>query len=158
MGIDLYAFSEEYVKLTVSAPEDEDYEVWKARQLEYPTLGYVRESYHGVTHAVDIFCPETYLDDPSDVLDGVEVIDSIYFYIPSSILESRMPAVEEACRQRAEDYYRESNKENNHYSHRDTLKERDEYAASQIKAFREIVSAVKAAESLGKKVYLYNSY
>lgn len=156
MGIDLYAFSEEYVKLVAANP-DEPYETWVTRRKAYPELGYVRESYHGVTHAVRAFCPETYGESP--LPPGAEaLVDEGYFYIPSAILESRMPEVEKLCRQRAQDYFVESNKPNNGYSHGDTEEERDAYAASQIAAFRKIVNAVKDAESHGLKVYLLNSY
>lgn len=147
MGIDLYAYTEAFVLGSIAAGDDEPYESWKARKEAGAEVGYVRESYHGVTHAVDKFCPETYGD--SDVPHGVEVLGDHYYYIPSSILESRMPAVEEACRQRAQDYYDHGG---------DTIAERDAYAAFQISAFRKIVDAVKAAESRGSKVYLYNSY
>lgn len=156
MGIDLYAFSEEYVKLCIAAPEDEPFETWKARREAHPQLGYVRESYHGVTHAVSAFCPETYGEPPHD--PSVEILDDRYYYIPSAILESRMPEVEKLCRQRAQDYYDASNRGDPGYSHRDTEKERDDYAAYQIAAFHGIVDAVKDAESRGLKVYLLNSY
>lgn len=147
MGIDLCAFTEEFVLGSIAAGDDEPFQSWKARKESGGQVGYVRESYHGVTHAVFEFCPETYGD--SELPPGVKVLGDSYYYIPSSILKSRMPAVEEACRQRAQDYYDRGG---------DTIEERDAYATSQISDFRKIVKAVKKAESRGSKVYLYNSY
>ena len=146
MGIDFYGYFQSKVK-RINEIGDVPYEQWKQYKDSGETSEdcYIRESYHGVTHAIDIFAPETFSEDGNKLPEGVEVIYDRYYYIPSKLLETRMEAVKAACLQRAKDYG-------------GTDPEINEYFTQHYEAFQKALDLVKAAEELGEKFYFYNSY
>ena len=157
MGIDFYAFTEN-VAMRRREIKDLDFEEWKKiKEAEgLNEFAYVRESYHGVTHAVPVFAEETYneqVDEEEDKEKGILRMDN-YVSIPAKILRERLPETEAACWRRARDYAKAAARAGDPEPEEETRK----YAEGQIEEFRKIVEVAEKEELEGRRVWLYNSY
>lgn len=141
MGVDFYVYDavgyENEKRL-----EGASYEDWKENRI--PEKFYVRESYHGCTHAVGVFCPESY-DRPAE---------DCFVVLNWEKLLKRMPDVAEACIQRDIDYMKKEAEDGTPFPRLDGFS----YGLAQLKIFIDIVEFVRAEDSEGRKVYAYNSY
>ena len=157
MGIDFYAYTEK-VATRMQEIEDLGFEEWKKiKEAEgLNEFAYVRESYHGVTHAVPVFAEETYneqVDEEEDKKKGILRMGN-YVSVPAKILRERLPETEAACWSRARGYAKAASSDGNSESEEETR----EYAEGQIEKFRKIVEVAEKEESEGRRVWLYNSY
>jgi len=157
MGIDFYAFTES-VATRRQEIEDLDFEEWKKikEAEELNEFAYVRESYHGVTHAVPVFAEETYNETGNEEEDKEKGIIRMgaYTSIPAKMLRERLPETEAACWSRARGYAKAAASSGDPESEEETRK----YAEGQIEEFRKIVEVAEKEESEGRRVWLYNSY
>lgn len=157
MGVDFYAFTES-VATRRQEIEDLDFEEWKKiKEAEgLNEFAYVRESYHGVTHAVPVFAEETYNEQVNEEEDKKKGIlrMSDYVSVPAKILRERLPETEAACWSRARGYADMAARAGDPEPEEETRK----YAEGQIEKFRKIVEVAEKEEMEGRRVWLYNSY
>ena len=157
MGIDFYAFTAD-VAARRHEIDDLEYEEWRKVKIEehLEEFAYIRESYHGMTHAVPVFAEETYDDSRNESVEKEKGILRMgnYVSIPARILKERLPATEEACWDRARGYAEAAKRSGSPESEDDTRN----YAEGQIAMFRKIVETAETEELEGRRVWLYNSY
>ena len=141
MGVDFYAYREEDARHNASI-ENLDYDEWE--KVKKDEVAYIRESYHGYTHAISVFAPESYEHEKSE-FGG-------YVYIPAAILRYRLPAVKKACLQRAKDAKGYGCVEGDEEA---SIKK---YAEEHYALFENVVKLAEEAEAEGKRILFYNSW